>query len=577
MTAAGGNGVWDVAIIGGGPGGSTLGSLLKKYAPDLRVVILEKESFPRDHVGESQLPPIGAILHEMGAWEKVERAGFPVKIGATYTWGKTVDPWVFEFLPVEQIPAEPGRPGMYKGWRQQTAFQVDRAVYDKVLLDHAREMGCAVREATRVATIRREGDRVVGLELADGGSVEAERYVDASGAAAILRRAMGVEVEAPTLLRNVSFWEYWEKASWADEPDVSVTRVHIRSLPYGWLWCIRLSPTRYSVGLVCPADHYKKSGKRPAELYMQSVRDEKFVAKILEGAAARGKIESTTDWSFVVDRTYGDNWFLVGEVAGFADPILAAGLTLTQSGARELAYTILELERGEHDRAWLLGRYDELQKRRVRQHMRFAEYWYSANGMFEEIRENCVEIARDAGLRLSPAEAFRWLSQGGLGDDYPGQVGVGGLDVAAVKQIMERFTGGKAAWTISGKNTFKLNMNGATESTIGVLENGRIRRAACWERAGRRLAELGIQGEVIRALRQTSDAESIMRALRASLGRDATPEHLAVWINQAMQVLEVMTNDYWVIASSKKGRPALNIETPAEGAQIHSQRSDGAA
>src|SRR4051812_18370653 len=78
----------DVAIIGGGPAGSTAATLLKKYNPSLRVSIFERETFPRDHIGESLLPPISAILDEMGCWDKIEAADFPIKLGATYRWGK---------------------------------------------------------------------------------------------------------------------------------------------------------------------------------------------------------------------------------------------------------------------------------------------------------------------------------------------------------------------------------------------------------------------------------------------------------------------------------------------------------
>src|SRR5882672_3390678 len=78
---------YDVAIIGGGPGGSTLGSLLRKYEPSIKVLILEREVFPRDHIGESQLPPISVVLDEMGCWDKVEAANFPIKVGATFRWG----------------------------------------------------------------------------------------------------------------------------------------------------------------------------------------------------------------------------------------------------------------------------------------------------------------------------------------------------------------------------------------------------------------------------------------------------------------------------------------------------------
>ncbi|TVQ64280.1 MAG: NAD(P)/FAD-dependent oxidoreductase [Phycisphaerales bacterium] len=563
------NAPYDVVIIGGGPGGSTTGALLKKYAPELRVLILEKERFPREHVGESQLPPISAVLQEMGCWDKVEAANFPIKIGATYTWGDTTDPWDFEFLPIGDIKPDEARPAKYEGWRVQTAFQVERSIYDKILLDHAAELGCEVREETRVAKVHAEGDRVTGLELETGEVVAARHYIDATGAVATLRRAMGVKIDAPTLLRNVAFWDYWENAEWAEEIGVGATRVHIRSLGYGWLWFIPLGPTRTSIGLVCPADHYKQTGKRPEEIYLEAIQSERFVSALTASATRDGPVRSTTDWSFVVDRTYGENWFLVGESAGFADPILAAGLTLTQTGARELAYTILELERGELDRDWLLERYDELQLRRVRQHMRFADYWYSANGYFDDIRENCSAIAKESGLKLDAADAFRWLAQGGLGDDAPGQVGVGGMDVAGVKQMMQRFSGSDAKWTINGKNTFKLNLVSAKETTIGKLVDGRIHTAPCYVRGKSRLPLLGVQGLVVEALRASSDAEGILEHLRAELSKTLAPEHVPVSVHHAIQTLEVMANDYWVICGVKKNKPVLNVTTPEEGSQIH--------
>ncbi|MFM8215891.1 MAG: tryptophan 7-halogenase, partial [Pirellula sp.] len=112
----------DVAIIGAGPGGTTVASFLKKFMPQLDVCLIEKETFPRDHVGESQLPAVSKVLHEMGAWDKVEAARFPVKLGASYTWGKTSEPWVFGFIPASEIGSL-DRPGKYEGWRQRVAFQ----------------------------------------------------------------------------------------------------------------------------------------------------------------------------------------------------------------------------------------------------------------------------------------------------------------------------------------------------------------------------------------------------------------------------------------------------------------------
>lgn len=567
---------YDVAIIGGGPGGSTLGALLRKYNPNLRVGIFEKERFPRDHVGESQLPPISKVLIEMGCWDKVESAGFPVKVGVTFTWGKTTDPWDFHLFPIEEADFEKPRPHRYEGWRQRSAFQVDRAVYDKLLLDHAAELGCEVHEECRIASIERDDDRVAGLTLANGKTVTARHYVDASGNVGILRRAMGVKVDAPTLLQNVAFWDYWDNPKWMSVEPVGRTRVHIRSLPYGWMWFIPISATRASVGLVTPGDYYKSSGKRPTELYEQAIRDEKWVAAALDGGTPKGEVVSTTDWSYVVERCHGENWFLVGEVAGFADPILSAGMTLTQTGALELAYTILELERAEHDRAWLLERYDDLQRRRVIQHMRFAEFWYSANGHFDRIRENCTKIAEEAGLRLNPTDAFRWLAQGGFGDDIPGQVGLGGLDIAGVKQVMSRITGDGASWKISGKNVFKLNLVGAKKVTIGRPNGaGRIIAATAYTRNNSRLELIGMQDAVVRVLQKHSDIDKILNALRAEFAAMVPTEHVEAALLQAMQILEVMANDYWLTCSVRKGRPVLNLATPEEGSVIHTHDPEG--
>lgn len=563
---------YDVAIVGGGPGGSTTGALLKKYRPDLRVLILEKEKFPREHIGESQLPAISVVLEEMGCWDKVEAANFPIKLGVTYTWGKTMEPWRFEFIPVSDVPEKAERPGKYEGWRRNVAFQVERSTYDKILLDHAGEMGCDVREQTMVRTVKHDGDRVTGLMLENGDEVKATYYVDASGNPAVIRRTLGIHVDVPSKLKNIAFWDYWDNPAWAEELSAATTRIHIRSVGFGWVWWIPLSTTRASIGLVCPAEYYKSCGKTPEELYLHALRSDRLVAQRQEGASREGVVRSTTDWSYVVERTYGENWFLVGESSGFADPILSAGLTLTQTGARELAYTIIELERGEHDRAWLLERFDDLQIRRVRQHIRFADYWYSANGIFENIRENCVQIAKENGLRFNPADAFRWLSQGGLTEDYAGQAGVGGLDLAGVKQIMARFAGTNTTWQIDGKNVFTLNLKGATETTVGSLQNGRIKRVACYLRGDRRLPCLGVQGMLVAALKRSSDIETIINDVRAQASIEMPEVGWNHVFKMAVQVLEVMVTEYWVTCSVKKGKAVLDVKTPIEGEQIFTDK-----
>lgn len=566
---------YDVAIIGGGPAGSTTGSLLRKYNPDLRVLILEKARFPREHVGESQLPAIGSVLNEMGCWDKVEAANFPIKIGASYTWGQTTEPWEFEFLPLSQVPGEISRPCPFAGWRTQTALQVDRARYDQILLDHAASLGCEVRQGALVRSVQHADGHVSGLTLDSGESITARHYCDASGNAAVLRRALGIEVEVPTSLQNVAFWDYWEGRIRGDDMiSHGVTRVRIRSLPYGWIWFIPLSETRTSVGVVMPAAHYKSLKKRPAEVYEHALREEPSIWASLSDAASRGRVESTTDWSFVAKHAVGDNWFLVGEAAGFADPILAAGLTLTHWAARHCAYAILELDRGEHDAEWIKSEYEAAQLKRLRQHIRFADYWYSANGCFTDLQDFCSNIAKESGLKLSPQEAFRWLSNGGL-DDIPGGVGIGGLTLGGIKSVQTRLAphGKAVAYTINGKSTFKLNTRGATEVDIPVLRHGRIQRAKALKRGQSMLQIIGASGLMYDALRQASEITEIIAIIRRRVIAGGAPAHAVErLIKESLYCLELMANNYWVTCSTRRGAPTVELDASPEGEFLYSTR-----
>lgn len=557
---------YDVAIIGGGPGGSTTAAYLKKYAPQLRVVVVERESFPREHVGESQLPPIGRVLHEIGAWDKVEAAGFPIKLGASYTWGKTTEPWKFGFIPESEI-GDRTRPGKFQGWRKRVALQVDRARYDKILLDHACDMGVEILQPCKVLRVHSEAVgptvRVSRLELADGRSLRARYYIDASGHSAILRRELGINVDAPGLLRNVAFWNYWESEGLNRAMlESGAMRVLIRSVGFGWLWFIVLSDNRTSVGLVCNADYYKQSGRKPEELYREAIGREQEISHLLSGASCTGKLSSANDWSYVAEESCGENWFLVGESLGFADPILAAGLTLTHTSAEHCAATILELDRNEQSPVWLRSQYHETQTQRVRQHIKFAEYWYSANGLFTDILENCREIAQSSGLSFDPQEAFRWLSNGGI-DDISGQAAIGGLSVAGLKMVQRQFANTNEAsvqFAIHGMNQFKLDLEGARSEMVGSVKNGRVLPVAVLRRGQQRLPLNGIYGLVYSALQTSGELDKFLMVLKeriATAFRDAQARRAT--FKESLLCLEAMATQGWVSCSCVPGKVTLSM------------------
>jgi flavin-dependent dehydrogenase len=554
---------YDVAIIGGGPAGSTCAGFLRKYNPSLKVAVFERERFPRDHVGESQLPVISHVLHELGVWEKIERANFPIKVGATYRWGCTDELWDFLFVP--NFVDEP-RPAQYGGQRLSTAFQVDRAVYDKILLDHARELGADVFEETRVLEVLREGDRVEGLRVAPVSGddrepevVRARYYVDASGHPGILRRAMGVQTEEPTSLQNIAIWDYWQNAEWAVSVGTGGTRVLVMSLGYGWIWFIPLSPTRTSIGLILPAEYYKQSGKRPEELYREALSEDPLIASLIASAEREGNLATTKDWSFVAERMLGENWFLCGESAGFADPILAAGMSLAQLAARELAVTIIETDRGRHPKQWLLNEYAERQDRRIRQHIRFADYWYAGNGCFTDLKEFTREIAHDAGLEMDAEQAWQWLGTGGFIEEDAGGAGIAGFSFGTVRSLNRLLINSDQEWSVANANLFTLKLEDARRIVRAVYTEGRVEAVESYEKDGKRLTLTGAAGTLIPVLRREVQIDRIMAGVLQQFAGAGTRDQVEHYLQLCYECLEALVADGWVKARRSKNLPLIEM------------------
>ena len=568
---------YDVAIAGGGPAGSTVGALIRKYNPYLKVAIFEAERFPRDHVGESQLPALMNILVEMGAWDKVEAADFPIKIGGTYIWGRTDELWDFEFLPGETFRDEP-RPAKFAGQRVETAFQVDRSVYDKILLDHAASLGCKVFEETRVKRVGRNGDRVTEFEILrpddECETVTAKHYVDATGEPGVIRRAMEIEVDTPTALKNIALYDYWQDADWAVSLGIGGTRIQVMSIGWGWLWFIPISPVRTSIGLVLPADHYKAEGKPPEELYLEAIEAQPLIKGLVKNAKREGRLKGTKDWSFIAKRLAGENWWLAGDSCGFADPILSAGLTLAQSGAHKVAYSILEIERGTPDPVWIKAEYEKSQQAQIRHHINFADFWYTANGRFTDLQEYCSEIAKTAGLDLNAVDAFRWLATGGFAVEDPGVPRAGTFRVGAIKFLGQLFKGEQAPWTITEKNVFKLTLEGASKEQFAFYNEGRISSITCYRRENRVLPLANVYSFVFAALKDESDGVRLVRhcvSLITTQRRGFDPAVARVFV---LEALEALVAEGWVTASLNPDRPLLEYCTPEESTMFHRNRDN---
>lgn len=305
----------NIVIIGGGPAGSTCASLLSQAG--CRVTLYDKARFPRYHIGESLAPAAMEILRLTGALPAVEKAGFLVKRGGLLRWGG------------EDFAIHWGHvfgEGLY-------SWQVERELFDKVLLDHARDTGVAVHEGTTITKVRFDGDRPIGVEWrSDDGSTGYEAcdfVVDASGRAGVVGKQAGLRRQDHEVFRNVAIWGYWEGATLL--PGTPEGGLDAVSSPYGWYWTIPLRDNRYSVGFVTHRDYFRERYSRAdsrEELLHAFVSENDDMKHILHGATYLGPARVEQDYSYVTDKFSGPGHILVGDAACFLDPLLSSGTHL---------------------------------------------------------------------------------------------------------------------------------------------------------------------------------------------------------------------------------------------------------
>jgi hypothetical protein len=396
----------------------------------------------------------------------------------------------------------------------------------------------------------------------DGGDVVTARwYVDASGHSGVIRRALGVETDSPTSLRNIAIWTYWEDAEWAVTVGASGTRIQVMSLGWGWLWFIPVGETRTSVGLVVPAGYPSKTGKSAPELYDEAIAAEPRIQKLLLNARRERETRATKDWSFVAERCSGPNWLLVGEAAGFADPILSAGLTLTHVGGWEAAIALTELDRSRLDASWVLSEYQRQQIRRVRTHIRFADFWYASNGHFTDLVEHTAEIAKAAGLALDGANAWQWLGAGGFVDTDMAGAGVGGFSLASAAWIVRDFSKVLPQWSVGRNSHFKTDLEGAQRSLLAHFQPRRIDAIPGYEREDKRVPATAVCGFFLDFLGQEKTISEILAAIRQGASSVGAP--------LSIQVLEAMINDGWIGARFEPGEPLLDVAKLVDMAPFH--------
>jgi FADH2-dependent halogenase len=390
--------LYDVAIIGGGPAGSTAATLLGRAGR--RVIVCEREKFPRFHIGESLLPVSMRTFSRLGVHEKFERAGFLRKYGGE----------------MSSACSETGVKFYFKdGYRSQTEFsyQVLRSEFDKVLLDHAGESGAEIREQTLVRRIEFLPDRVeLGLQTRSGTeeNISARYLIDASGRQSVLGTRFKLRETYPHL-QKISLFAHFEGVELEDGRDAALTR-QLRAADR-WFWWIPLPNDRSSLGVVVDTELFRAAKKSPERFLEESVAEQPFLFRRMSRARRVTPVYASADFSYRVTKLTGDRWMLAGDAAGFIDPVFSSGVFLALLAGEEAA-DVLNIVLDHPRRASrLFARYERLLRRAMDGYLRFVDSWYSKE--FIEVflyPQNVLQIppAVNAvlGGNISGSFAIRW-------------------------------------------------------------------------------------------------------------------------------------------------------------------------
>jgi len=387
---------FDVIVIGGGPAGSTAAGFLAQAG--WRTLLLEKERFPRYHIGESLLSATLPILDALGATPAIEDAGFVRKPGGTFIWGRDVEPWSFFF---REDPG--GRPH---------AYHVLRSQFDEILLRHAAGLGVEVREGCRADSVRHDPHVTVAAIGEHGRRTQAAaRYViDASGQHALLGRRDGLR-ELNPFFRNLAVFGYFAGA----EPLGGPVAGNILSAAFadGWFWFIPLHDATTSVGAVIDAHRFAGAAAGDvAGLYHRLIAACAPVAHRLRDARLVSPVRLIRDYSYSSRRFYGPGYLLAGDAACFIDPVFSTGVHLACLSGYLAAQALTAIFGGAPAEPEL-ERYDQRYRAAFERYLTFLYFFYDHHADADSYFWRARKILNPDSTVEARAAFVRLVSGGG--------------------------------------------------------------------------------------------------------------------------------------------------------------------
>ena len=317
---------YDVVIIGGGPAGATVATLLSKAGR--KVLVIERGRFPRFHIGESLMPESYWIFERLGMLPRLKKSNFVRKYSVQFVTatGKESQPFFFD----EMNPHE-----------CSVTWQVVRSEFDQMMLENARAHGAEVWEQTNVVDVVLEKSDTDDLPRATGVIVEsgdddgqprkiaAKVVVDATGTSTMLAKRLGIRSTDPAL-KKASYFAHYKGGRRDEGKNEGATLVLSTASNDGWFWYIPLPDDIVSVGVVGDIDRLvtKNKGKSPEQILDEEIKNCRGLDDRMTNAQIVSPVHVIADFSYRASRCAGDGWVLVGDAFGFLDPMYSSGVYL---------------------------------------------------------------------------------------------------------------------------------------------------------------------------------------------------------------------------------------------------------
>jgi flavin-dependent dehydrogenase len=342
---------YDCIVMGGGPSGSTVATLVAKEG--FKTLLVERERFPRRHVGESLMPDSYFVFKRLGVLDKMKKSGYAQKVGVQFVnhMGRESAPFLFRWNDPHEC---------------SETWHVPRPEFDQMLFENAADHGADCRQGVRVLDVLMEGDRAVGVKLQyedESGAkqtqdVHAKVVVDATGQQAILSSKLGLRRVNPAL-KKCAIWGHF-RGCHRDTSDGGVYTIVLHTdQRKSWFWFIPQADDVVSIGVVGDNEYMLKRDGTPKDIFFEEVAKCSALQWRMKDAEQVDELIVAKEFSYLTDRSAGDGWTLVGDAWGFIDPVYSSGVFFALKSGEVASDCVVEALRTGDTSEAVLGKWVE--------------------------------------------------------------------------------------------------------------------------------------------------------------------------------------------------------------------------